>query len=45
MHAQEAIAMMQALNLSPAQEAFPQETLPAEALKLIRKAQYAQRKY
>ena len=44
--AEEAIAMIQALNLPPAQEsAFPQETLPAEALRLIRKAQYAQKKY
>jgi len=45
-HAEEAIAMIRSLNLPPAQEsAFPQETLPSEALKLIRKAQYAQRKY
>ena len=44
--AAEAIAMIEALNLPRAEEsAFPQETLPAEALKLIRKAQYAQRKY
>ena len=43
--AEEAIAMIQALNLPPAQESvFPQETLPAEALKLIRKAQYAKKK-
>jgi hypothetical protein len=38
--------MIEALNLPPAQEsAFPQETLPSEALKLIRKAQHAQKKY
>jgi hypothetical protein len=44
--AEEAIRMIQALNLPPSQEsAFPQETLPAEALRLIRKAQYAQKKY
>ena len=44
--AEEALQMIQSLNLPPAQEsAFPQETLPAEALKLIRKAQYAQKKY
>ena len=39
--ADEAIAMIQSLNLPPSQEAV----MPAEALKLIRKAQYAQRKY
>ena len=45
MQAQEAIRMIEALNLPPAQEsAFPQETLPSEALKLIRKAQHAQKK-
>ena len=43
--AEEAIRMIEALNLPPSQEAFPQETLPGEALKLIRKAQYAQKKY
>ena len=44
--AEEAIQMIQSFNLPPAQEsAFPQETLPAEALKLIRKATYAQKKY
>lgn len=45
-HAAEAIAMIQGLNLPRAEEsAFPQETLPSEALKLIRKAQYKQKKY
>ena len=44
-HAEEAIAMIQSLNLPRAEEAFPQEALPEEALKLIRKAQYAQKKY
>ena len=43
--AEEAIRLIESLNLPPSQEAFPQETLPGEALKLIRKAQYAQRKY
>jgi len=43
--ADEAIQMIEALNLPPSQEAFPQEALPAEALKLIRKANYAQKKY
>ena len=43
--AEEAIAMIQALNLPRAEEAFPQDVMPDEALKLIRKAQYAQRKY
>lgn len=43
--AEDAIRMIQSLNLPPSQEAFPQEALPAEALKLIRKAQYAQKKY
>jgi len=38
--AEEAIAMIQSLNLPRAEKsAFPQETIPAEALKLIRKAQ------
>jgi len=45
MHAEEAIRMIQALNLPREEEAFPQEALPAEALRLIRKAQYAQKKY
>ena len=39
--ADEAIAMIQSLNLPPSQEAV----MPAEALKLIRKATYAQKKY
>ena len=43
--AEEAIRMIESLNLPPSQEAFPQEALPAEALKLIRKATYAQKKY
>ena len=44
-NAEEAIQMIQALDLPRVEEAFPQETLPAEALKLIRKAQHAQKKY
>jgi hypothetical protein len=43
--AQEAIAMIEKLNLPHSQEAFPQEALPNESLKLIRKAQYKQKKY
>ena len=41
----EAIRMIEALNLPRAEEAFPQDVMPDEALKLIRKAQYAQKKY
>ena len=44
-HADEAIRMIQSLNLPPSQEAFPQDVMPGEALKLIRKATYAQKKY
>jgi hypothetical protein len=43
--AEEAIRMIEALNLPRAEEAFPQDVMPDEALKLIRKAQYAQKKY
>ena len=41
--AEEAIAMIQTLNLPPSQD-FAQVS-PNEALKLIRKAQYTQKKY